>query len=152
MMNAPCLRHLEGVSVRMEGDDAGIPRYWGRWSSAEVGLVLACRVKRERETLNALNDLRSPDLFSPPRYSFRPNTILTPYTMSITEIEQRCNVLRYDLKVWETKFTAQNQGRKAGRDDIKANEEICMHATPTSRAFELTKISPEVQRVQQVTK
>ncbi|KAF2819784.1 hypothetical protein CC86DRAFT_449813 [Ophiobolus disseminans] len=44
--------------------------------------------------------------------------------MSITEIEDRCNVLRLDLKVWEKKFAAQNNGRKAGRDDIKANENI----------------------------
>jgi hypothetical protein len=49
--------------------------------------------------------------------------------MSVTEIEQRCNVLRNDLKLWEKKFAAQNNGRKAGRDDIKANEDICMHAT-----------------------
>jgi hypothetical protein len=49
--------------------------------------------------------------------------------MSVTESEERCNVLRLDLKVWEKKFAAQNNGRKAGRDDIKADEEICMHAT-----------------------
>jgi hypothetical protein len=48
--------------------------------------------------------------------------------MSITEIEQRCNVLRHDLKVWEKRFAAENNGQKAGRDDIKANEDICMHA------------------------
>jgi hypothetical protein len=46
--------------------------------------------------------------------------------MSIHEIEQRCNVLRQDLKVWEKTFAAQNNGQKAGRDDIKANAEICM--------------------------
>ncbi|KAF1945795.1 hypothetical protein EJ02DRAFT_368660 [Clathrospora elynae] len=44
--------------------------------------------------------------------------------MSKDETEQRCNVLRQDLKVWEKKFAAQNEGRKAGRDDIKANAEI----------------------------
>ncbi|KAF2031057.1 hypothetical protein EK21DRAFT_64140 [Setomelanomma holmii] len=44
--------------------------------------------------------------------------------MSITNIEQRCNVLRNDLKIWEKTFAAQHGGRKAGRDDIKANEEI----------------------------
>lgn len=44
--------------------------------------------------------------------------------MSNTEFEQRCNVLRQDLKVWEKNFAAQNEGRKAGRDDIKANSEI----------------------------
>ncbi|USP75231.1 hypothetical protein yc1106_02505 [Curvularia clavata] len=44
--------------------------------------------------------------------------------MSNDDIEQRCNALRQDLKVWEKKFAAQNHGRKAGRDDIKANAEI----------------------------
>ncbi|EMD66571.1 hypothetical protein COCSADRAFT_197987 [Bipolaris sorokiniana ND90Pr] len=44
--------------------------------------------------------------------------------MSNDDIEQRCTVLRQDLKVWEKKFAAQNHGRKAGRDDIKANAEI----------------------------
>lgn len=47
--------------------------------------------------------------------------------MSNDEIEQRCNLLRQDLKVWEKQFAAQNDGRKAGRDDIKANAEICTH-------------------------
>lgn len=47
--------------------------------------------------------------------------------MSITEVEQQCNVLRQDLKLWEKQFAAQNGGRRAGRDDIKANAEICMH-------------------------
>ncbi|KAJ5029600.1 DNA replication and checkpoint protein-domain-containing protein [Bipolaris maydis] len=44
--------------------------------------------------------------------------------MSNDDIEQRCTTLRQDLKVWEKKFAAQNHGRKAGRDDIKANAEI----------------------------
>ncbi|KAH7409954.1 DNA replication regulator SLD2 [Phaeosphaeria sp. MPI-PUGE-AT-0046c] len=44
--------------------------------------------------------------------------------MSVTEIEYRCNTLRNDLKTWEKEFAAQNGGRKAGRDDIKANQEI----------------------------
>jgi hypothetical protein len=56
-------------------------------------------------------------------------TPITQIAMSVTEIEQRCNELRNDLKIWEKKFAAQNNGRKAGRDDIKANEEICTHAT-----------------------
>lgn len=45
-------------------------------------------------------------------------------TMSVTEVERRCNELRQDLKTWEKQFTAQNGGRKAGREDIKANAEI----------------------------
>ncbi|KAH6840058.1 DNA replication and checkpoint protein-domain-containing protein [Alternaria alternata] len=44
--------------------------------------------------------------------------------MSNDEIEQRCTELRHELKAWEKKFSAENNGRKAGRDDIKANAEI----------------------------
>ncbi|KAJ4347192.1 regulatory particle non-ATPase [Didymosphaeria variabile] len=44
--------------------------------------------------------------------------------MSNTEQEQHCNVLRLDLKTWESKFSARNGGRKAGRDDIKADAVI----------------------------
>jgi len=53
--------------------------------------------------------------------------------MSNDEIEQRCTVLRQELKVWEKKFATENNGRKAGRDDIKANAEICTYrATPVA--------------------
>jgi hypothetical protein len=45
-------------------------------------------------------------------------------TMSISDSAQRCNELRIDLKAWEKKFAAANQGRKAGRSDIKAEETI----------------------------
>jgi hypothetical protein len=51
------------------------------------------------------------------------------FTMSNTELEQRCNTLRIDLKVWEKKFAATHQGRKAGRGDIKADVTICMHTS-----------------------
>jgi hypothetical protein len=72
--------------------------------------------------------------------------------MSVTESEERCNVLRLDLKVWEKKFAAQNNGRKAGRDDIKADEEICMHATYSMiKTFQLTDYSAQIQRVQQAS-
>jgi uncharacterized small protein (DUF1192 family) len=53
----------------------------------------------------------------------------TQDAMSNDEIEQRCTVLRQELKVWEKKFAAENNGRKAGRDDIKANAEICTYRT-----------------------
>ena len=49
--------------------------------------------------------------------------------MSITEYEQRCTVLRNDLKAWEKEFAAQHNGKKAGREDIKADAVICTHAT-----------------------
>ncbi|CAO2654183.1 Nn.00g109160.m01.CDS01 [Neocucurbitaria sp. VM-36] len=44
--------------------------------------------------------------------------------MSSTDIEQRCTILRHDLKAWEKEFAAANHGQRAGRDDIKANAEI----------------------------
>ncbi|KAJ4303501.1 regulatory particle non-ATPase [Kalmusia sp. IMI 367209] len=44
--------------------------------------------------------------------------------MANIELEQRCNALRLDLKVWEKIFAAANGGRKAGRDDIKADAAI----------------------------
>jgi len=52
--------------------------------------------------------------------------------MESIDLEERCNDLRHDLKAWEKKFAAQNNGRKAGRDDIKANATICMHATSSA--------------------
>ncbi|KAL1609684.1 regulatory particle non-ATPase [Nothophoma quercina] len=44
--------------------------------------------------------------------------------MSITELEQRFNTLRNDLKAWEKQFAAQHNGKKAGREDIKADAVI----------------------------
>ncbi|KAH6643953.1 DNA replication regulator SLD2 [Boeremia exigua] len=41
--------------------------------------------------------------------------------MSITDIEQRCNALRNDLKAWEKQFASQHNGSRAGREDIKAD-------------------------------
>lgn len=88
----------------------------------------------------------------PPRsYALVP-TPTTQITMSLTEYEERCNTLRLDLKQWEKNFAAQNNGRKAGRDDIKADEEICKHAMHYAVAkCPLTYLSKQVQRVQQAT-
>lgn len=72
--------------------------------------------------------------------------------MSITELEQRCKTLRNDLKAWEKQFAAQHNGKKAGREDIKADTVICMHATGSSYTNGLLIMSSaKVQRVQQVT-
>ena len=72
--------------------------------------------------------------------------------MSITELEQRCNALRNDLKAWEKQFAAQHNGKKAGREDIKADAVICMHATcSTCMDLPLILSSTKVQRVQQIT-
>lgn len=68
--------------------------------------------------------------------------------MSLPEIEQQCNLLRQDLKIWEKTFAAQNEGRKAGRDDIKANADICTHATfKLQGAWRLMFGSAKVQRL-----
>ncbi|KAF2195477.1 hypothetical protein K469DRAFT_616157 [Zopfia rhizophila CBS 207.26] len=37
------------------------------------------------------------------------------------DLEQRCTSLRHELKGWEKQFASQHDGRRAGRDDIKAN-------------------------------
>jgi hypothetical protein len=39
-------------------------------------------------------------------------------------LEERSNSLRKELKTWEKGFADANGGRKARRDDIKANLEI----------------------------
>ncbi|CAJ0555088.1 Ff.00g051530.m01.CDS01 [Fusarium sp. VM40] len=41
-----------------------------------------------------------------------------------TEYETQSQQLRIDLKAWETNWAATHEGRKPGRGDIKANEEI----------------------------
>ncbi|KAL8840230.1 MAG: hypothetical protein Q9170_001437 [Blastenia crenularia] len=39
-------------------------------------------------------------------------------------MEQECQKLRLELKEWEKTFAAANEGKKAGREDIKQNPEI----------------------------
>jgi hypothetical protein len=46
--------------------------------------------------------------------------------MDNSTLETQCNALRFELKAWEKTFALQHDGRKAGRDDIKANATICM--------------------------
>jgi len=41
-----------------------------------------------------------------------------------TVLEERSTSLRKELKAWEKQFADANGGRKAGRDDIKANLDI----------------------------
>jgi hypothetical protein len=41
-----------------------------------------------------------------------------------TEYETQSQQLRIDLKTWETDWATTHEGRKPGRGDIKANEEI----------------------------
>ncbi|KAH7064696.1 DNA replication/checkpoint protein [Macrophomina phaseolina] len=39
-------------------------------------------------------------------------------------LADQCNAIRVDLKAWEKEFAKSNGGRKAGRADIKANQDI----------------------------
>ena len=39
---------------------------------------------------------------------------------------EQSNLLRQELKAWEREFAAANDGRKAGREDIKQNPAIGM--------------------------
>lgn len=43
--------------------------------------------------------------------------------------EERSKVLRVELKVWEKDFQNNNEGRKASREDIKANPDIGIDST-----------------------
>jgi uncharacterized small protein (DUF1192 family) len=90
-----------------------------------IRLVIPATLRETRDRVTATRSV----IFNSPHYIHYVSTNSTQFAMSVTEIEQRCNLLRNDLKAWEKKFAAQHHGRKAGRDDIKANEEICMHAT-----------------------
>lgn len=97
----------------------------------------ACSLKwfksgRAERSLSVLRVARARRAWIRPslRIHYRSNTLgTTQHTMSITEYEQRCTVLRNDLKAWEKEFTAQHNGKKAGREDIKADAVICTHAT-----------------------
>jgi 26S proteasome regulatory subunit N12 len=51
------------------------------------------------------------------------------YDMDNMDLERRGTALRHELKAWEKTFALQNEGRKAARDDIKANASICMHTS-----------------------
>lgn len=74
---------------------------------------------------------RVPAIFNsiPPASTPTPASTTTQFTMSNKELEQRCTTLRHDLKAWEKNFASQHNGQRAGRDDIKADSVICMHAT-----------------------
>lgn len=43
---------------------------------------------------------------------------------SNSDLNERCTALRQELKLWEKQFAADHDGRKAGREDIKANAAI----------------------------
>jgi hypothetical protein len=49
-------------------------------------------------------------------------------------LEKQSLELRQTLKEWERQFQADN-GRKAGRDDIKANPIIGEHTAPVMEGF-----------------
>ena len=44
--------------------------------------------------------------------------------MPVSEIAAQAQKLRVELKAWEKTFAAANEGRKAGRDDIKRHPDI----------------------------
>ena len=44
----------------------------------------------------------------------------------VRAVSSTADKLRVELKVWEKAFASANEGRKAGRDDIKKDPEIGM--------------------------
>jgi hypothetical protein len=69
-------------------------------------------------------------------------TSTTTNAMDNSELERHSYALRQELKSWEKNFSIQHAGRKAGRDDIKADAAICMHATT---AFYCTSLANIIQ-------
>ena len=82
------------------------------------------------------------------RSSNRPNLYwyLTHHisTMSNAELEKRCDALRRDLKIWEKQFAVEHQGRKAERQDIKADATICTLKSMNLQAIYTYNLSFEV--------
>jgi len=63
----------------------------------------------------------------PPRLSSVTNANIQQLTMNqgtSSQIQEQANALRQGLKEWEKSFAAANQGRRAGREDIKAHPTI----------------------------
>src|SRR4051812_23406583 len=57
-----------------------------------------------------------------PCNSYNNSTVMTDEEK--TQLQDRTNILRQELKQWEKEFAANNGGKKAGREDIKANANI----------------------------
>src|SRR4051812_45687744 len=83
-----------------------------------IRLAAPATLRETRDRATATRSAIFNSVILPTTSAFVP-TSSAQSAMSVTDIEQRCNVLRNDLKIWEKKFAAQNNGRKAGRDDIK---------------------------------
>jgi len=67
-------------------------------------------------------------------------------------LEQKSVQIRQELKVWEKQFSTDNEGRKAGREDIKANSSIgtCIHSL---NMHLLTRnIAAKYKKIQQTTR
>jgi hypothetical protein len=71
--------------------------------------------------------------------------------MSITELEIRCDTLRNDLKSWEKEFAAQHNGKRAEREDIKADAIICEHAHDCRPHFAITADCSQLRNTRNTT-
>ena len=58
-------------------------------------------------------------------------------------LSEQSVVLRQELKVWEREFATRNDGRKAGREDIKQNSQIGMllHSSWTKHSLTVLRSS-----------
>lgn len=65
------------------------------------------------------------------------------------EYESTSQQLRIDLKTWETDWAKSHEGKKPGRGDIKANEDIGMVPQNYRAIILLTIGSREIQAIQQ---
>jgi hypothetical protein len=64
---------------------------------------------------------------------YRPKTRLYETVPPMTtDTAEQASALRAELKAWEKAFAAKHSGRRAGREDIKADAEICTDFLPGS--------------------
>lgn len=106
-------------------------QYW----KCSVVITCICRVFFRQGTLRATRDVTpratrpSPSNRASQSHHIPP---IRPITMSITTLTEpgdtdthsQSEKVRAELKAWEKSFAAANEGRKAGRQDIKQNPEI----------------------------
>ena len=66
------------------------------------------------------------------------------------EYENQSQQLRIDLKTWETDWAKAHEGKKPGRGDIKANEEIGKFLSPTEKIASLQSLAAKYKQYNKV--
>ena len=86
-----------------------------------VWIASPARVQRNSGASSIAKPLRQSSIIPP-----IPSILFIQMSQDRTALEERCNELRNELKDWEKRFAHDNDGKKATRDDIKADLETGM--------------------------